>query len=171
MTTIRFYEDFPARLIAAAVLVNVAIYALGLFILAGFGGVMMTLYLLFCVGNEFHIMKMSCVDCYYYGKWCAFGKGKLAALFFKQGCPSRFPEKSLSVKDLTPDMLVVIFPLVAGIALLIRGFSWGTAVALVFLLVFSSGGNYLIRSRIACASCKQRDLGCPAEQFFSKRTS
>ncbi len=171
MEQMRTYENFPARLIAAAVLVTVTIYALGAFILAGFGGIMTALYLLFCIGNEIHIMKTSCVDCWYYGKWCAFGKGKAAALFFKQGDPQRFPAKSLSVKDLTPDMLVVVFPLVGGLVLLIRDYSWETAMALVFLLAFSSGGNYFIRSRIACAGCKQRELGCPAEQFFSKRTS
>jgi hypothetical protein len=67
-------------------------------------------------------------------------------------------------------MLVVVFPLVGGIALLIQGFTWGTAVALSVLLTLSFGGNYLIRTRIACANCKQRELGCPAEQFFGKRT-
>jgi len=170
METIRSYENFPISLVVASVLVNVSIYALGAFILAGLGTIMMALYLLFCLGHEIHVMKMSCVDCYYYGKWCAFGKGKAAALFFKQGDPQSFPTKPMSLKDLTTDMLVVIFPLVGGIALLIRDFSWTTAIALVLLLALSFGGNYLIRSRVACAGCKQRELGCPAEQFFSKRT-
>jgi hypothetical protein len=171
METIRSHENFPIRLVAAAVLVNISIYALGAFILAGYGSIMMALYLLYCLGNEVHVMKMSCVDCYYYDKWCAFGKGKAAALFFKRGDPQRFLTKSISRKDLIPDMLVMVFPLVGGIALLIRDFSWGTVTALVFLLTFSLGGNYLIRSRVACAGCKQRELGCPAEQFFSKQKS
>ena len=171
METIRSYENFPIRLVAAAVLVNVSIYALGAFILAGFGSVMTALYLLYCLGNEVRVMKTSCVDCYYYDKWCAFGKGKAAALFFKQGDPQRFLTKAISRKELIPDMLVVIFPLIGGIALLIRDFSWGTVIALVFLLAFSLGGTYLIRSRVACAGCKQREMGCPAEQFFSKQKS
>ncbi len=132
---------------------------------------MIALYLLYCLGNEVHVMKMSCVDCYYYDKWCAFGRGKAAALFFRRGDPRRFLTKSISWKELTPDMLVVIFPLVGGIALLIRDFSWRTVIALAFLLMFSFGGNYLIRSRVACACCKQRELGCPAEQFFGKRNN
>ncbi len=171
METIQSHENFPVRLVAAAVLVNVSIYALGVFILAGFGSIMMALYLLYCLGYEVHVMKMSCVDCYYYDKWCAFGRGKAAALFFKRGDPKHFLTKSISRKELLPDMLVVIFPLVGGIALLIRDFSWGIVIALAFLLTFSFYGNYLIRSRIACAFCKQRELGCPAEQFFGKRTT
>ena len=169
METIRLYENFPPRLVAAALLVNVSIYAVGAFILAGFGHIMMTLYLLYCLGNEVHVMKMSCVDCYYYGKWCAFGKGKAAALLFKRGDPQRFLTKSISWKELVPDMLVPTFPLVGGIVLLLREFSWGIVVALALLLTLSFGGNYLIRSRIACVSCRQRELGCPAEQFFGKR--
>jgi hypothetical protein len=116
-------------------------------------------------------MTASCVYCYYYDKWCAFGKGKVAALIFKRGDPERFLTKTISLKELTLDMLIVLFPLVGGIALLIRDFSWQTVISIAFLLVFSFGGNYLIRSRVACACCKQRELGCPAEQFFGKKTA
>src|SRR3990172_5981478 len=133
MERIRISENFPLRLVAAAVLVNISIYAVGAFILAGFGHIMMTLYLLYCLGNEVHVMKMSCVDCYYYGKWCAFGKGKAAALLFKRGDPQRFLTKSISWKELVPDMLVPTFPLVGGIVLLLREFSWGIVVALALL--------------------------------------
>ncbi len=171
METTRLYENYPAGLVAAAVLVTIAIYAAGAFILAGFGSIMTALYLLFCVGNEVHVMKMSCVDCYYFDKRCAFGRGKAAALFFTRGDPKRFLTKSISRKDLIPDILVIVFPLLGGIVLLIKDFSWVTVIALAFLLTLASGGNYLIRSRVACACCKQRDLGCPAEQFFSKRTT
>ncbi len=167
METIRSYKNFPFSLIAASVLVNISIYALGAFILAGFGTLMAALYLLLCLGNEVHVMIKSCADCYYYGKWCAFGRGKAAALFFKRGDPQRFLTKSISRKDLTLDMLTVVFPLVGGIALLINGISWVIVIALALLLTFSFGGNYLIRSRVACFYCKQRELGCPAERFFS----
>ncbi len=151
-------------------LVTAATYALGAFILAGFGSVMAALYVLFALGHEVHVMKKSCVDCFYFGKWCAFGRGKLAALIFRQGDPKRFPEKTVTLKDLTSDLLVVIFPLLGGAVLLIQHFSPATAVALALFLALSFGGTYLIRSRVACLGCKQRELGCPAEQFFAKRT-
>ncbi len=128
----------------------------------------MALYILFCIGNEVHVMKTSCVDCYYFGKWCALGRGKLAPLFFKRGDPQRFNKKSISWKDLLPDMLVTVFPLVGGIVLLIKDFSWWIVLALILLLALTFQGNYLVRTRIACAFCRQRELGCPAEQFFNK---
>jgi hypothetical protein len=66
-------------------------------------------------------------------------------------------------------MLVLLIPLVGGIALLILDFSWSVAMMLAVLLMLSFGGNYFVRSQIACKYCKQRKLGCPAEQFFSKQ--
>ncbi len=152
-----------------AVLVTVSIYALGVVILSGFGDSMAVLYLLYCLGVEIHVMKTSCVDCRYYGKWCAFGRGKVGPLLFKQGDPKRFTSRCISWKELLPDMFVLLIPLVGGIALLIQGFSWGTAIMLVALLALSFGGNYLVRSKIACKYCTQRELGCPAEQFFGKQ--
>ena len=169
MESVKPYEHFPFSMILFAVLVNVSIYALGAAILSGFGNIMAALYLLYCLGVEIHVMKMSCVDCYYYGKWCAFGRGKVAPLLFKQGDPKRFPSKNMSWKELAPDMLVLLIPLVGGVALLIRGFSWGVAMMIAALLALSFGGNYIVRSRIACKYCRQRELGCPAEQFFGKQ--
>lgn len=169
METVKSYENFPFSMVLFAVLVNVSIYALGVVILSGFGNIMAALYLLYCLGMEIHVMKMSCVDCYYYGKWCALGRGKAAPLLFKQGDPKRFTSKCVSWKELLPDMLVSLIPLVGGVALLIRGFSWSLTLMLAALLALSFGGNYLVRSRIACKYCKQRELGCPAERFFGKQ--
>lgn len=163
------YENFPVLLVLCAVLVNVAIYALGVGILSGFGNILAALYLLYCLGVEIHVMKMSCIDCYYYGKRCALGRGKVAPFLFKQGDPKRFTSKCISGKELLPDLLVLLFPLGGGIALLSRDFSWRLAMLLVILLALSFGGNYLVRSRIACKYCRQRELGCPAEKFFGQQ--
>lgn len=167
MEQIRTYDDFPVPMVLFAVVVSLSIYALGAVILAGFGPAMTALYLLFVVGNEVHIMKKSCVDCFYYDRWCAFGRGKLAALFFRQGDPARFPAKKISWTDLLPDMLVVMIPLGGGIALLAQGFTWGLALLMAAFLGLALGGNYVVRSRVACRYCRQREIGCPAEQLFS----
>jgi hypothetical protein len=167
--SVKPFERFPFSMVLFAVLVNVSIYTLGTVILSGFGNIMAVLYLFYCLGVEIHVMKMSCVDCYYYGKWCALGRGKVAPLLFKRGDPKRFTSKCISWKELLPDMLVLLIPLVGGIALLVQGFSWSLAMTLVALLALSFGGNYIVRSRMACKYCKQRELGCPAEQFFGKQ--
>lgn len=169
MASVKPYENFPFSMVLFAVLATVSIYALGAVILAGFGNIAVVFYLLYCLGIEIHIMKKSCVDCCYYGKWCAFGRGKLAPFLFRQGDPKRFAAKRISWKELLPDMIVVLMPLGGGIALLIHDFSWSVAMMVAALSALSFGGNYLVRSRIACKYCRQRDLGCPAEQFFGKQ--
>ncbi len=110
-----------------------------------------------------------CIHCYYYGKTCAFGKGRLCSLFFKRGDPQRFAQKEFSWKDMLPDLLVTLFPLVGGIILLIRQFDWLLLGAIVLLLGLTFAGNAVIRGTFACTHCKQRDQGCPAEQLFNKQ--
>ena len=169
MESPKLYENFPAAKVVPAVLLNLSIYALGASILSGFGIPAAVLYLLYCLATEINVMKTGCVDCFYYGKWCAFGKGKVAPLLFKRGNPARFPAKSMSWKELLPDMFVALIPLAGGITLLIQGFSWGVTLMLALLLALAFQGNYLVRSKIACKYCKQRELGCPAERFFDKQ--
>ena len=67
-----------------------------------------------------------------------------------------------------PDFLVLIFPLVGGIIVLIKDFNWLILVLMVILVMLSMGGNALIRGSFACKYCKQKELGCPAEQLFNK---
>ena len=169
MDEIRTFEDYPARMVAVSVLVTVAIYAAGTFVLSGFGPVMTASYVLFLLWNEVRVMKLSCVDCYYFGRVCAFGRGKVAALFFRQGNAERFAAKPVTWVQLLPDMLVPLLPLVGGIILLVRQFDWLRAALLAVLLAGATYGNYYVRSSIACRYCKQRELGCPAEQFFGKQ--
>jgi hypothetical protein len=163
------YENFPLWIPTLAVLFSLSVYAIGAYILSGFGIFFSVLYLLYCLWVELRVIQMSCVNCYYYGKVCAFGKGKLCSLFFKKGDPKRFLAKKISWVQILPDFLVFIFPLVGGILLLITGFSWILAGLLALLTVIFLGGTGFIRGSCACKFCKQRELGCPAEKLFSKR--
>ena len=72
------------------------------------------------------------------------------------------------MKDIIPDFLTFIFPLIGGIALLISNFSWLIIVLLVILVILGFGGNAVVRGSFACKYCKQREIGCPAERLFSK---
>ena len=162
-------ENYPARLVAVSVLVTLAIYAVGALILSGFGPGFSIAYLLFLLWNELRVMKLSCVDCYYYGKRCAFGRGKVASLLFRKGAPARFAAKPITWVQLLPDMLVPLLPLVVGAILLVREFDWLRALLLALLIAGASYGNYFVRSTIACRYCKQRELGCPAEKLFGNQ--
>jgi hypothetical protein len=114
------------------------------------------------------LLSGHCVDCYYYGKTCAFGRGRVAALFFKRG-KKKFSDIKLTWASLAPDFFVSLIPLVAGAILLWQSFDWILAALVVAILVLTSAGNAFCRGKIACAHCKQRALGCPAEKLFAKK--
>jgi hypothetical protein len=163
------YENFPSHIVFLSNLEAISIYAIGVYILAGFGIWLAVLYLAYCCWMEIRVLRGSCKNCYYYGKVCGFGKGKLCSLLFKKGEPQKFIETQIRWFHLIPYFLVFIFPLVGGIVLLVTGFSWNLLALLVILFLLSFGGNAIIRGSFACKYCKQREIGCPAEKLFSKK--
>ena len=161
-------ENFPVWIVLLSNFVAIGIYASGAYILAGFGVLTAVLYLLYCAWIEIRLLRGGCVDCYYYGKICAFGRGRLCSLFFGKGDPRRFVEREFSWSMILPDLMVSVLPFVGGIVLLVRDFVWPLVGALAVLVALSTGGNVVVRGSFACKYCKQRELGCPAEEAFRK---
>jgi hypothetical protein len=170
MEEVESYESFPFWIVLLSGLVSLSIYAVGAFILSRLGTVYLILYLLYCLGIEIWILRSSCAHCYYYGKVCGLGKGKLCSLLFPKGDPRKFIQREASWTALLPDLMVFIFPIAGGIFLLITDFSWLMAAMLAILVVLVSVGNAVIRGSLACKYCKQRELGCPAEKMFGEAT-
>jgi len=168
MKRAKSYENFPIRIVLLSNILTISIYLIGAYILAGFGVLFSALYLLYCLLMEIMVLRRSCVDCYYYGKVCGLGKGKLCSLLFKKGKPERFVKKEVSLSSVLPDFMVFIFPIVGGIILSIRNFTWLLLALMIILAVLSLGGNAVIRGSFVCKYCKQREIGCPAEKLFSK---
>ena len=162
------YENFPIWIVLLSTILSLSTYAIGIYVLLGLGIPFAILYIIYILWLEVRLLKGSCIDCYYYGKVCAFGKGKLCALFFKKGNPKRFVARKISMIDILPDFLIFIFPIVGGVILLVANFSWIITALLVILVVLSFGGTAVIRGSFACKYCKQREIGCPAEKLFSK---
>ena len=65
MGEIGTYENFPAPLVAVSVLVTSSIYALGAFILSGYGPVVTGAYLLYCAFFEVRDGLVARVTNYY----------------------------------------------------------------------------------------------------------
>lgn len=162
------YETYPTRIVIGSNLLSFLIYVIGAFILYRFGLIWVICYVFFILFLEFRIVSRHCVDCYYYGKTCAFGKGQLSSLFFQRGQPERFNQNKITWKDIVPDFLVFIIPVLAGIILLVQEFTFTVLSLIIALLLLGFFGNALVRGKLACRYCKQRELGCPAEQLFNK---
>jgi hypothetical protein len=162
------YENYPVRIVAVSSAVALAIYIVGAAILRGFGLWLAALYVLYALWVELKILRGSCIHCVYYGRVCGLGRGKLCALFFARGDPEWFSRRPITWKAMLPDMMVSIFPLVGGVILVVRDFSWVILGLMLVLVLLTTAGNGVVRGSLACKHCRQRELGCPAEQLFSR---
>jgi len=160
------HEKYPIPIVIVSNLVSLLIYGIGAFILSQFGLIWVISYVLFIIFLEFRLLSRHCVNCYYYGKTCAFGKGWLSSLFFPKGRPEQFNQKKITWKDIVPDFLVFIIPVLAGIVLLIQEFTWIILILIIALVLLGFLGNALVRGQLACRYCKQQEIGCPASQLF-----
>ena len=160
------YKKYPWHQVLLTNLLTILIYGLGVVIIQSVNWFFAGLYIIYLLILEIRLLRFHCPNCYYYGKVCAFGKGRISSIFFKKGNPDKFTCKSFSVKDLIPDILVFALPAVAGMILLITDFQWYIFVSLAGLIILNSAGNAYVRGQIACKHCRQKDLGCPALDFF-----
>jgi hypothetical protein len=168
METTKTYDSFPVQIVILSNLNSIIIYISGFIITLQSGWIAAVIYLVITLAFEYRLISKHCVNCYYWGKVCGFGKGKLSAIFFKKGDPSKFCEKKMSWKDMIPDLLISLIPIVIGIVLLILKFNFIIMIATVLLISSTTIGNGFIRGSQTCKFCKQRELGCPAEKLFSK---
>jgi hypothetical protein len=161
-------EQYPVAIVIVANLVSLLIYSIGVYILLKFGIIWAVCYIIFILVQEFRLISRHCVDCYYFDKTCAFGKGRLSSLFFRKGDPEKFSRMTITGKDIIPDFLVFIVPVLAGIFLLVQEFTWTILILVIALLLLGFPGNALVRGHLACGHCKQREIGCPAARMFDQ---
>jgi hypothetical protein len=74
----------------------------------------------------------------------------------------------MSWKDVIPDLLISLVPLIIAIILMIFKFEFILLIAVIILMLLTTIGNGLIRGKLTCRYCKQRELGCPADELFNK---
>jgi hypothetical protein len=160
----KYYENYPASTVALTNFVALFIDIIGALVMYQFGLVPLILYLIYIVYMEVRLLS-HCAGCYYYGKTCAFGRGRISGLIFRK---KKSFVKKITWKDMIPDFLVSIIPIAAGIISLIINFNWLILAAVIALVLLTSTGNACARSR-SCKHCKQRKLGCPADKLFNKK--
>jgi hypothetical protein len=166
--SVLYLNKYPVSTIIISNFVSLAIYGIGAYIMFWIGAVSLTIYLIFIIVLELLLYTKSCKACYYYGKSCAFGKGKIACLITKKGNPDYFAKRVVSWRSIIPDILVTLIPIITAVVLMIIDFHWIQPVLLGLLVLLTSAGNSYVRGYRACKYCKQRELGCPAEKLFNK---
>ena len=160
------YQKYPISTVILANTVTFFTYALGVAIFLQLRFELAVAFFAYCIWMEIRLLRGSCVNCYYYGSRCAFGKGKICALIFPKRNRANLTAHKFTWKNLIPDFLVLVLPLLAGIVSLIQHFSVVMLLAMVVITLLATWGNAMVRGSLACAHCAQRELGCQAAQFF-----
>jgi hypothetical protein len=163
------YENYPWWMVAISNLVQTGIYVVGLLILYPLGFQWMIAYLIYAAFLELRLLRNHCVDCYYYGKRCAFGRGNFSSMLFRKGDPKKFGCVKITWKDIFPDFMLTVIPIIVGAFMLVMNFSWLMLALVIAMGLLGFPATGIIRGSIACRHCKQRELGCPAEQLFAKK--
>jgi hypothetical protein len=168
METSKTFESYPILTVVLSNLVSISIYFIGSIIIFKTWWVFFVFYLGLIFAMELRLIRGHCTNCYYWGKTCGFGKGRISSLLFKKGDSTKFCNKVLSWKDMIPDLLISLLPIIGGVILLLLRFDLLVLSSLIILVVLVTAGNGFIRGNLTCKNCIQREMGCPAEKLFSK---
>jgi len=161
MEEVKPYEECPVWIAALSVGMTLLTYALGAYILAGLAVWLIAPYLLYGLWTEWRVVRSSCVNCYYYGKRCGLGRGRLCARLFPQGDPAAFGDHDFSWVQMVAYSLTALAPMAAGVAVAIRDKTWAPIILVVIMAVVYFVGNGIVRGRFGCKYCMQGRLGCP----------
>ena len=163
------YSNYPFWIVIFSNTVALSMYVLGLFIILRLGWMVALIYILYILFLEWKTLRQYCINCYYYGKNCALGKGRVCSCFFKKGNISKFIHSKTTWRDMIPGLLVTLIPFLLGIVLLMIKFDIWILLAMILLFFLTTSGNAFMHINLICKYCKQRILGCPAERLFRKK--
>lgn len=163
------FEKYPFSTNLIINLVNLIVYAAGFYLIFQLGLIWALLYVIYILALEFSVMKMGCSCCYYYGKCCAFGRGKIAKILVKQKPAQNFCSRKVTWKNLLPNVLVTLIPVGVGVFLLISNFNWLILILTLIPILNWTIGSQLIYGKLVCLHCKQGRICCPANEFFGKK--
>lgn len=116
-------------------------------------------YLVYGVAGAFWIIFFVCPYCRYWNsRSCPCGYGRIAARFRDKNVVECFEEK---FKRHIPVIVPLWFiPILAGLPVVIRNFSWTLLILLFFFIVDAFVILPLISTKHSCKECPQKDL-CP----------
>ena len=107
----------------------------------------------------FVLRKLVCTNCYYYGKLCPIGWGKLSAWLFAPGDLRNFSAcAGVKVAPFTYGLLTLV-PLVLCVAAVVQEPAPARITVLILLLAVAAYSGSIGRKQ-SCTTCKMR-LMCP----------
>ncbi|RLI55425.1 MAG: hypothetical protein DRO93_11945 [Candidatus Thorarchaeota archaeon] len=111
----------------------------------------------------FVLRKHLCTNCYYYGKRCSTGWGKLSSLMFKERSGNY--ESGIKLAGITWG-LATLMPVIGIIISLILNFTI-YELGLILLFISLTPVNFILHKN-SCKKCKMRNI-CPASMVKEKK--
>ncbi|WP_455463327.1 hypothetical protein [Candidatus Hodarchaeum mangrovi] len=160
-------ESYSIQAVCSTASLTIISYALGILLLWIFHPIFGILYFLLCISSLIVSMKLRCCYCYYYGKLCNMGLGKVASRFFKKGQPIEFQNPKKVIPTAIISFGTLLIPLGFGIILIFLDFSLIPILLTLSYIGVAILPNFIIRGH-TCEQCMQSGLGCPAYDQMSK---
>ncbi len=156
-----FYESYPGHVMIFRWIVLAVIFGLGVYVLSDIKEILGVAYVIYSVVALTFILPLSrCVSCYYYGKACNTGWGRLAAYLFPKGDESQYV-KHYSYAILLH--LLWVIPFFASFFQLLRRKEIVTLIVFLSYLLLLLVERVTLR-KVACTRCHQKYF-CPAVPF------
>jgi hypothetical protein len=168
MTTVtERLETYPIKIVCLSASLTIISYLAGAFVLYFFHPVLSGLYLILAVLTLVVSMKLRCTHCYYLGKYCNFGLGKVADIFFSKGDPEEFSNPRKVNVTATFSFGTMLIPIFVGVIIFITNINLFNLGLVVGYILIGIAPNFLVRGNF-CEKCMQGELGCPAYERMKK---
>jgi hypothetical protein len=156
-----FCDTYPKYVVVLRWIVLGAAFALGVYILTSIKQVLGIAYVIYSLIALTFILPLSrCAHCFYHGKLCNTGWGKVAAYLVAKGDESKYVKYYNYAIFLH---LLWMVPLLASFFQLLRGRELKSLiifVAYLFVLLIEK----VFLKRLGCIRCRLREI-CPAVPF------
>ena len=153
-------ESFPAWWIILENLAFVVNWGLAFVLLMPFRyigiPVVSLMYLIVLITIQIILKKHNCTNCYYYGKWCHLGWGKLTALIFKKNSGNQEFGMKLAISYILQLPVIAVLAILAGF---LYGFTLGNLLLLIIFIIINIVHGTVIRKK-GCENCKAK-YTCP----------
>ncbi len=110
------------------------------------------LYLVILIIVQFLLKKHNCSSCYYYGRWCHLGWGKLTCLLFKQDSGNPETGMKLAISYILQLPVILIAAIAAGC---LYGFNFISVILLIIFVILNLLQGVILRKK-GCEVCKAR---------------
>jgi hypothetical protein len=156
-----FCENYPKHIIVIRWIILLIAFALGIYVLLDLHHMLAIVYILYSVIALTLILPLSrCVSCFYHGKLCNTGWGRVAFYLFKKGDESKYVEHYNYAIFLH---LLWLFPLLVALLQLVRKRDV-LALSILVIYLFILFVEKIVLKKLCCKRCHQKEF-CPALPF------